>query len=224
MIMRKQGKQKVPISKRFASSDAMDFLFEENEIIRERIDIGLSAIVEKSTHALITARLKAIFNLYQPGNKLKFHNDYSLHYLPTLYGLLLHKKEIRKEDYMKESIFNLGRLFAVADRLHILYSQGVRQGDIPSRLIGNDHISLALQNPQEAFVTLGKRMMHPYISWAKRTQDNTTEFGKEVGWCLRDVIKHTQLLADEVFPDEINDADRAKLILGYLSYGAKKQE
>jgi len=223
-IERKQGKQKVPISKRFSSSDALDFLFEETEMIQERIDNGLSAIVEKSIHALIAARLKAIFDRYQPGNKLKFHNDKMLHMLPTLYGLLLHKKGIRKEDYMTESIFNLGRLFAVADRLHILYSQDVRQGDIPLRLIGNDQISLALQNPQEAFVALGKRLMHPYISWAKRSQNEATPFGKEVGWCLWDMKKHTQLLADEVFPEEINDADRAKLILGYLSYGAKSKD
>jgi hypothetical protein len=224
MIMRKQGNQKVPISKRFGSSDALDFLFEENEVILERIDIGLSVIIEKSVHALIAARLKAILDRHQPGNKLKFHNDYSLHMLPTLYGLLLHKKGIKKEGYMKETIFNLGRLFAVADRLHILYSQGVRQGDIPLRLIGNDYISLALQNPQEAFVTLGKRLMHPYISWAKRNHDTTTDFGKEVGWCLWDITKHSQLLADKAFPEEIGDADRAKLILGYLSYGAKSKD
>ena len=223
-IERKQGKQKVPISKRFSSSDALDFLFEKNEVIQERIDNGLSVLVEKSIHALIAARLKGILNRYQPGNKVEFHNDYLLHMLPTLYGLLLHKKGIRKEDYMKESIFNLGRLFAVADRLHILYSQDVRQGDIPLRLIGNDQMSLALQNPQEAFVALGKRLMHPYISWAKRSQNETTPFGKEVGWCLWDITKHTQLLANEVFPEEINDADRAKLILGYLSYGAKSKD
>jgi len=224
MIMRKQGNQKVPISKRFSSSDALDFLFEENETIQERIDNGLSVIVEKSVYTLIAARLKAIFDRYQPGNKLKFHNDKMLHLLPTLYGLLLHKKGIRKEDYMKESIFNLGRLFAVADRLHILYSQDVRHGDIPLRVIGNDQMSLALQNPQEAFVALGKRLMHPYISWAKRSQDETTPFGKEVGWCLWDITKHTQLLADAIFPEEINDTDRAKLILGYLSYGAKSKD
>jgi hypothetical protein len=224
MIMRKQDNQKMPISRRFSPSDALDFLFEESVTIQERINNGLSVIVEKSVHTLIAARLKAIFDRYQPGNKLKFHNDKMLHMLPTLYGLLLHKKGIRKEDYMKESIFNLGRLFAVADRLHILYSQDVRQGNIPLRLIGNDQMSLALQNPQEAFVALGKRLMHPYISWAKRSQDETTPFGKKVGWCLWDITKHTQLLADEVFPEEINDADRAKLILGYLSYGAKSKD
>jgi hypothetical protein len=224
MIMRKQGKQKVPISKRFVSSDALDFLFEENETVRERLDAGLSAIIEKSVNVLIMACLKTTLDRYKPDNKLKFHNDYSLHMLPTLYGLLLYKKGIRKESYMKENIFNLGRLFAVADRLHILYSKGVRQGDIPLRLIGNDHVSLALQNPQEAFVTLGKRITHPYISWAKRSQDEKTDLGKEIGWCLWDITKYCQLLAETSFPEEIDDSGRAKLILGYLSYGPKSKE
>jgi hypothetical protein len=221
MVTRKQGKQ---ISKRFGSSDALDFLFEENETIRERVDAGLSAVIEKSIHALIAARLKADLDRHKAGDKLKFHNEYTLHMLPTLYGLLLHKKGIRKESYMKDNIFNLGRFFAVADRLHILYSKGVRQGDIPLRLIGNDYMSLALQNPQEAFVTLGKRLAHPYISWAKRSQDEKTDLGKEVGWCLWDITKYCQLLAETSFPEEIGDADRAKLILGYLSYGAKSKE
>ena len=61
-----------------------------------------STLIDAGVHTLIAARLKAIFDRYQPGNKLKFHNDKMLHMLPTLYGLLLHKKGIRKEDYMKE--------------------------------------------------------------------------------------------------------------------------
>ena len=107
---------------------------------------------------------------------------------------------------MKENIFNLGRLFAVADRLHILYSKGVRQGDIPLRLIGNDHMSLALQNPQEAFVTLGKRLTHPYISWAKRSQDETTDFGKEVGLVFMGYHKILPVFGGGSFPEEIGDA------------------
>lgn len=224
MVMRKQGNQRVPISRRFVSSDALDFLFEDNDAIRERADIGLSAVIEKSCHAIIWARLKADLDRYQPGNKMKFMNNYWIHMLPALYGLLLYKKGIRKESYMKENMFNLGRFFAVADRLHILYSKGVRQGDIPLRLIGNDYMSLALQNPQEAFVTLGRRLAHPYISWAKRSQDATSDLGREVSWCLWDIIKYSQLLAEVIFPEEIDDEHRAKLILGYLSYGAKSKE
>jgi hypothetical protein len=47
IIMRKQGKKRVPISKRFVTSDALDFIFEDNETVRKRLDIGLSAIIDK---------------------------------------------------------------------------------------------------------------------------------------------------------------------------------
>ena len=140
----KEGKQAVPISKQFISSDALDFLFEENEKIKDRVNTALSAVIEKSAYTLMRARLKADLDHYYPGQKkVKFVNRNWLHMLPTLYGLLLYKKGIRKESYMKDNMFNLGRLFAAADRLHILYSKGVRQGDIPLRLIGNDYMSLS---------------------------------------------------------------------------------
>lgn len=122
MIMRKQGNQKVPISKRFASSDALDFLFERDDTIRIRVDASLENVVEKSAHALIMARLKAVLSQNSKGDKVSFKNSDYLHMLPTLYGLLLHKKGIRKEDYMKEDVFYLGRFFAVVDKLHVQYS------------------------------------------------------------------------------------------------------
>jgi len=223
MITRKQGKQKVPISKRFASADALDFLFESNETILARVDAGLENIVEKSTHALITARLKATMDQNRKGDKVSFKNSDYLHMLPTLYGLLLHKKGIRKEDYMKEDVFYLGRFFAVVDKLHIQYSLDVRNGDVPLRLIGNDHVSLALQNPLEAFVSLGRRLEHPYVSWAKRVKPDTIP-RQAAKNCLKDIAEITGRLTETQIPNEIDDAGKAKLILGYLSYGAKEEE
>jgi hypothetical protein len=87
-------------------------------------------------------------------------------------------------------------------------------------------MALALQNPQEAFVALGRRMMHPYISWAKRVQKqqgSEPKLSEQVGWCLWDITNLCQRLSEEVLPIEIDDADKAKLILGYLSYGAQKK-
>jgi hypothetical protein len=222
MITRKQGNQKVPISKRFASSDALDFLFEKNEVIRERVDSGLENIVEKSAHALITARLKAVLGQNGKGDKVDFKDsEYGyIHMLPTLYGLLLHKKGIRKEDYMEEDVFYLGRLFAVTDKLHIQYSLDIRNGDVPLRLIGNDHVSLALQNPLEAFVSLGRRIEHPYVSWAKRVGTDTIP-RQAAKNCLEDIANLTSRLTETQIPTEIDDVGKAKLILGYLSYGAK---
>ncbi len=223
MITRKQGKQKVPISKRFASSDALDLLFERDDTIRARVDAGLENVVEKSTHALIMARLKAALDRYGKGDKVSFKDSDYVHMLPTLYGLLLHKKGIRKEDYMKEDVFYLGRFFAVVDELHIQYSLDVRNGDVPMRLIGNDHVSLALQNPLEAFVALGRRVEHPYVSWAKRVKPDTIP-RQAAKNCLKDIAELTGRLTETQIPNEIDDAGKAKLILGYLSYVAKEEE
>jgi hypothetical protein len=223
MIMRKQGKQKVPISKRFPVTDALDFLFEEDKAIRPRIDAGLESIIEKSAHALIMARMKAILDQNMKKDKLKFKDSHYLHMVPTLYGMLLYKKGIRKEDYMKEDVFYLGRFFAVIDKLHIQYSLDVRNGDVPLRLIGNDHVSLALQNPLEAFVSVGRRMEHPYLSWAKRVKPDTVP-RQAAKNCLNDIADITGKLTETQIPTEINDDGKAKLILGYLSYGAKEEE
>ena len=190
MIMRKQGNQRVPISKRFAASDALDFLFEKDETILARVNAGLENIVEKSAHALIMARLKAtlkleleklkiegahaliIARLNATLNRISFKDSDYLHMLPTLYGLLLHKKGIRKEDYMNEDMFDLGRYFAVVDDLYIQYHMDVRSGNVPISLLGNDHLKLALQNPLDAFINLSSRLVHPYMSWAKRVGTN----------------------------------------------------
>lgn len=223
MITRKQGSQKVPISKRFASSDALDFLFENTESIQARIDTGLGYVMEKSAHALIMARLKAIMVQNGKGDKVSFKDSDYLHMLPTLYGLLLHKKGIRKEDYMVEDVFYLGRFFAAVDKLHIQYSLDVRNGDVPLRLIGNDHVSLALQNPLEAFILLNKRLNHPYFSWAKRVKPDTIP-RQAAKNCLKDVADITSRLTETQIPNEIDDAGKAKLLLGYLSYGAKEEE
>lgn len=223
MITRKQGKQKVPISKRFTSSDALDFLFEKDETIQAQVDAGLENVVEKSAHALIMAKLKATLDHIGKGDKVSFKNSDYLHMLPTLYGLLLHKKGIRKEGYMNEDVFYLGRFFAVVDKLHIQYSFDVRNGDIPLRLIGNDHVSLALQNPLEAFVSLGRRLEHPYVSWAKRVKPDTIP-RQAAKNCLKDIAELAGRLTETQIPSEINDAGKAKLILGYLSYGAKEEE
>lgn len=124
---------------------------------------------------------------------------------------------------MKEDVFYLGRFFAVVDKLHIQYSLDIRNGDVPVRLIGNDHVSLALQNPLEAFVSLGRRLEHPYISWAKRVSPDTIP-RQAAKNCLKDISALANRLTGTEIPNEIDNADKAKLILGYLSYGAKDEE
>ncbi len=223
MITRKQGGQKVPISKRFTSSDALDFLFERDEAIRVRVDASLENIVEKSAHALIMARLKAVMDQNGKGDRLSFKNSDYLHMLPTLYGLLLYKKGIRKEIYMTEDMFYLGRYFAVVDDLYIQYHMDVRARNVPLSLLGNDHIKVALQNPLEAFINLNSRLLHPYMTWAKRVSTDERP-GQIAKHCIRKIAELTEELSKSQLPTAIDDTDRAKLLMGYLSHGIKKDQ
>jgi hypothetical protein len=210
-------------SRRFTTDEALDFLFEGDEVISQRIETGLAFVVEKTSRVIISAALKARHYYNKTGTKIKFKDSSFLHMLPSLYGLFLFKKRIKKEDYMKEDVFYLGRYFAVVDDLYIQYHKDVRSDNVPMSLLGNDHMTLALQNPLEAFVTLSRRLAHPYISWAKRvsTDDKPGQIAKN---CIRKIAELTEELSKEQLPTNIGDADKAKLLLGYLSYGAKKYQ
>lgn len=122
---------------------------------------------------------------------------------------------------MNENLFYLGRYFAVVDDLFIQYHTDVRSGNVPMSLLGNDHMKLALQNPLEAFLNLSSRLAHPYYSWAKRVSTDEKP-GQIAKYCIRRIAELTDELSKAQFPTEINDSEKAKLLLGYFSYGAKK--
>ncbi|MBM4305729.1 MAG: hypothetical protein FJ107_00400 [Deltaproteobacteria bacterium] len=218
-----QDGKMVTQSKRFLPDEALDFLFEKGEVIGQRIDSGLSLLVEKSSSAIISAGLKGLHDYRKTGIKIKFTDNLFLHMLPSLYGLFLYKKGIKKEDYMNETMFYLGRYFAVVDDLYIQYHKDNSSGKVPMSLLGNDHMKLALQNPREAFVTLSSRLAHPYISWAKRVGTNDKP-GRIAKNCIRKIGELTGELSKGEIPTDIKDTDKAKLLLGYLSYGARKDQ
>ena len=208
-------------SRRFTTDEALDFLFEGDKVIGQRIETGIAFVVEKTSNVIISAALKTRHDYHKTGAKIKFKDTSYLHMLPSLYGLLLFKKGIRKEDYMMENLFYLGRYFAVVDDLYIQYHMDVRSGNVPMSLLGNDNMKLALQNPLEAFLTLSSRLAHPYYSWAKRVGTNEKP-GQIAKNCIRRIAELTDELSKAQLPTELNDAAKAKLLLGYLSYGAKK--
>jgi hypothetical protein len=208
-------------ARRFTADEALDFLFEGGEGIGQRIQTALSLIIEKTSTVIISAALKARHDYYKTGAKIKFKDSSFLHMLPCLYGLLLFKKEIRKEDYMNDNLFYLGRYFAVVDDLYIQYHMDVRSGNVPMSLLGNDNMKLALQNPLEAFLSLSSRLAHPYLSWAKRVSTDEKP-GQRAKNCIRRIAELTDELSKTQLPTETNDTEKSKLLLGYLSYVAKK--
>ena len=112
---------------------------------------------------------------------------------------------------MHKSPFLVGRMLALADTLHKEYCVHHRK-DVPSQLIGNATMGIALDNPVSAMARLAERLP-VYQSWA-----NTTEGDKGwAGWALSEMGKTSPKLADVLRPEPCNDLANAQMPLGYLA-------
>ncbi|NOQ21285.1 MAG: hypothetical protein GQ565_01370 [Candidatus Aegiribacteria sp.] len=139
--------------------------------------------------------------------------------MPSILGLLLYKLDIRKESYMNNAPFLVGRMLKLADELHALYCKEVRDNKLPSQLIGNTLMTAALSSPVQALDQLALRIK-PYYGWAQTYRGS--ESGGLAGYfigLLGDVA--TQLKNLEL-PARFSDEDRAQLLLGYLAANPKK--
>ena len=131
--------------------------------------------------------------------------------LPIL-GILLYKLNIRKESYMNESPYLIGRMLNLTDRLHALYCEVVRKGNLPNELLGDSFYPQFTMNPVQAFAALGERI-RPYLAWAK------TASGEKAGlarWLLAEIGKTANALKANSLPKRMTDADKAQMLLGFL--------
>lgn len=136
-----------------------------------------------------------------------------------LLGIFLSTLDKKKDDYMKEPMFLVGRLLSLADSLHVRYCEKVRGGAIPPQLIGNSLMPVAAEAPQEALDRLRERM-NVYVAWAK--QASTSKKGESgpdglTGWLLGKFGAIARELADAGLPDETDATGRAVLFLGYMA-------
>jgi len=65
----------------------------------------------------------------------------------SLLGIFLKQLGHRKDNFMKEPVYQLGQLLALADSLHLQYCKHVRGDETPTQLIGNALFSTALEQP-----------------------------------------------------------------------------
>ncbi|MBF0466182.1 MAG: type I-C CRISPR-associated protein Cas8c/Csd1 [Nitrospirae bacterium] len=131
----------------------------------------------------------------------------------TLFSILLYKLGHKKEVYMKEATFNVGRLLALSDDLHIQYCKHVRKNEIPPQLIGNALMSSAMENPERAITRLWNRLL-VYQAWANKVQGEEYTLVK---WILGQIGKVCAELASVTLPRQTTDADKTKMLLGYLA-------
>lgn len=199
-------------------ADALALLLEQGIVLQEAVQMGLRLVYANSTPVLL-----ALAQAHVQGQVLKvpkaFHRQLRL--LPSLLGLLLSKSGLDRGTYMSSPPFLVGRLMSLADQLHLLYCEGVRNGQVPPQLLGNALMATALEQPTKALAMLSQRVL-PYQAWAKTLQSG--ERVRLVKYVLGQLGKICDELTESSLPDHCSDADRAVMLLGYLARPTKASE
>jgi hypothetical protein len=144
----------------------------------------------------------------------------------ALLGIFLHILNQHYMTYMKDSLYQIGQLLALADKLHFHYCKWVRtsqkdrekgQVSAPTELLGNALFNAALDNPVRALARLATRIP-PYKGWA------TTYCGESAGtarWllgrmseCERGITMNLERVGAV---EHLDDISKAQLLLGYLA-------
>jgi hypothetical protein len=133
--------------------------------------------------------------------------------MPAILGLLLWKLSLRKESYMSNPPYLVGKMLKLADDLHALYCKEVRKNNLPPQLLGNALMVAALDSPLQALAQLALRIA-PYLGWART---NSTESAGLSRYFLKEFAVLEIKLRDAALPTRLDDAARAQLLLGYIS-------
>ncbi|MEO8428617.1 MAG: hypothetical protein ABI651_16075, partial [Verrucomicrobiota bacterium] len=144
----------------------------------------------------------------------------------ALAGIFLRILDQHYETFMKDSLYQIGQLLALADKLHFHYCKWVRtpqkdrdKGKIsaPTELLGNALFNAALDSPVRALARLATRIQ-PYKGWA------TTYCGENAGtarWLLGRMSDCEQSITKNLEQvramKHLDDISKAQLLLGYLA-------
>ncbi|MBI5665802.1 MAG: hypothetical protein HZC49_12070 [Nitrospirae bacterium] len=141
----------------------------------------------------------------------------------SILAITLYKLGIKKEVYMKNAAFNVGRMLALADKLHCEYCINVRgknetdeekKKSIPAQLIGNALMRTALDNPLKGLSLLSERLLI-YQAWATKAQGDNVGLAK---WVLGQMGHVSAELENADIPRQADDAVKAQILLGYLAH------
>ncbi len=136
-------------------------------------------------------------------------------FYPSILGLLLQKNGKRKDEYMNESAFWLGRFLRIADEIHRLYCEVVRNKQMPPELCGSALLIGMMEAPGTALSQLALRSA-PYVKWARGGADKGDKGGL-VGFWLKQWGGASERLHTLKWPQRMTPDERAQVFLGYLS-------
>lgn len=141
---------------------------------------------------------------------------------PGILGLLLYKLGKKKEVFMKESAFLLGRCLRITDEIHRLYCEVVRKKDMPPELCGSSLLVSMMESPVTTLSQLAMRSA-PYIKWARGGGEKGDK-GKLVGYWLKQYQEIADQLHPLTWPKRLVPEERAQLFLGYLASFPKSEK
>ena len=204
--------------------DAYDVFLADAPLARQKAQFALELIITRMSSVLATlGRAKANRKWTDLGDVVRWQSVKAI----ALIGILLRQQNQQCSEFMKEPVYQLGQLLALADSLHQQYCKHVRGDETPSQLIGNALFNTALEQPVFALARLAERLT-PYQAWAKTFKN--TDPNVKSGWekvllkllrdCasrfIEDVNGIVRIRTDEL-PRRMTDLDKAKLLLGYLA-------
>ncbi|MDY0082255.1 MAG: hypothetical protein RBR74_03655 [Ignavibacteriaceae bacterium] len=127
-------------------------------------------------------------------------------------AIYLYKLGIKKENYMKDTFFYIGRFLSLIDTLHFEYCKNVRGGSIPPQLLGNSHLQIALDNPISALDMVSRRLS-VYQAWTRKEQGEQVKLAR---WAVGELGKVSDLITNKDLPLTTTSVERAQILLGYL--------
>jgi hypothetical protein len=204
----------------FSVADAYDVFLTDSPLARQKAQVALGLLVSRMSTVLIAlGAAKTTREWTGLSDAVRWQSVKSI----ALFGILLHQLGHNKKIFMQEPITQVGRLLALADNLHQHYCKHVRKGESPSQLIGNALFNTALDQPVFALARLAERLT-PYQAWARTFKSNDPEAGVGlVKYFLGEIAVCTAAIRVEDLPQRMSDADKAKLLLGYLADHSKSE-
>lgn len=200
-------------------SDAYDIFLAESPLTGQKAQAALELLIRRMSMVLTKlGAVKAMGKWTDLSDTVRWQSLKAI----ALLGILLRRLGQLKEDFMTESIYQVGRLLALADSLHFHYCKFVRTSeekrkankvDAPSELLGNSLFNFALDQPVSALARLAERIK-PYKGWAD------TYSGEDSGlvhWFIRQMSETEKGFEVDALPSRMTDVDKAKLLLGYLA-------
>ncbi len=228
-VWRRDGKLASVKYKPVVSYHGLELLFNKN---RWMLEADLHLLVENTVNMAVFAGLLLNSVKRKNRNDQKDKTIWKIKDTLVLMGMLLYWLDIRKDNYMNEYPYLLGQMLKVSDSLHELYCHEVRNGQLPSQLIGSGIYVAASETPLQAFSQLATRM-NPYITWARVNpnkhitveRENKEPYqGPTAGYLLSIYNKIANQLKDVLTEQKrFNDHEKALLFIGYLASYPKKE-